>query len=193
MDGVVCRVTKYEKRTLVQVGTEAATRYTFDLKSASWKDDEAIRKQARAHKKWAALAPARASSSSEEPSTVEQQAAATELLVCRPRRKRQVPDWLQPMEGLRDFATGSRKRQRSQAECEHSCQNAACMADRAERDELRKQLASEVAAHAQLREELGVLARAASDGGAESLAAAAMQQALLAILDGEENEADELA
>ena len=54
-------------------------------------------------------------------------------------------------------------------------------------------LASEVAAHAQLREELGVLARAASDGGAESLAAAAMQQALLAILDGEENEADELA
>ena len=44
MDGVVCRVTKYEKRTLVQVGTEAATRYTFDLKSASWKDDEAIRK-----------------------------------------------------------------------------------------------------------------------------------------------------
>ena len=65
VNGVACRVTKYEKRTLVQVGTEAATRYTFDLKSASWQDDQAVRKQARAHKKWAGLAPARASSSSE--------------------------------------------------------------------------------------------------------------------------------
>ena len=64
-------------------------------------------------------------------------------------------------------------------------------------DELREQLAREAAAHAQLREELGALARAASDSGAEkggaaSLAAAAMEKALLAILDGEENEADAL-
>ena len=65
VDGVACRVAKYENRTLVQVDTQSATRYKFDLKSASWEDDEEIRKQARAHKKWAGLAPARDPGSSE--------------------------------------------------------------------------------------------------------------------------------
>ena len=133
----------------------------------------------------------------ERPAEQERPAHAhdTEVLVCRPRRKRKQPEWLVPPEALRACATGSRKRKRPAGEC--GCDKPACAADRAERDEMREQLAREAAAHAQLREELGALARAASDGGAEegaaaSLAAAAMQQALLAILDGEENEADAL-
>ena len=65
------------------------------------------------------------------------------------------------MEQLRDFAAGSRKRGRPQRECDHSCQNAACVADRAERDGLRARLAEESAAHMRLRDELHSLSRAA--------------------------------
>ena len=64
----------------------------------------------------------------EEPET---QPAPTEVLVYRPKQKRQEPEMFTPMEQLRDFATGSRKRGRPQRECDHSCQNAACVADRA--------------------------------------------------------------
>ena len=39
----------------------------------------------------------------------------TEVLVCRPTRKRQQPEWLQPAEELLGFATGSRKRAKPSA------------------------------------------------------------------------------
>lgn len=207
VDGVACRVTNYEKRTLVKVGTEAATRYTFDLKSASWKDDEAIRKQARAHKKWAALAPARASSSSEAATTAvsrvsddaeaQLEAASghrTDVLVCRPKRKRQEPDFLQPCEALREFATGSRKRKKPaepSPEDGPCCTKPACVAVRVEREELRSQLAAEAAAHMQLREQLRELASESGEGSdAAALAGSALQLALLEIIDGEEEEED---
>ena len=64
VDGVPCHVTKYTNRTLVVIGTDTVNRGTFDLKSAMWTDDyEAIRTQARAHKKFAGIAAARGSSS----------------------------------------------------------------------------------------------------------------------------------
>ena len=87
----------------------------------------------------------------EEPET---QPAPTEVLVSRPKRKRQEPDMFTPMEQLRDFATGSRKRRRSQLECDHVCQNAACAAERAELDELRGRVLEMEAQHEELRQQL---------------------------------------
>ena len=61
------------------------------------------------------------------------QAHNTEVLVCRPRRKRKQPEWLQPAEGLRECATGTRKRKRpALPACD--CKS---FATRAERDKLR--------------------------------------------------------
>lgn len=207
VNGVACRVTKYEKRTLVQVGTEAATRYTFDLRSAAWDDDHAVRKQARAHKKWAGLAPARASSSSEVASAAshggsdesEAQVPAlsgeTEVLVCRPKRKQHAPDFLQPCKALREFATGSRKRKKplepSVDDEQCCCKKPACAAARAERDELRVKLEAEAAVHMQLREQLRELASESADGDDASIAGAAFQHALLEILDGEDDGVDD--
>ena len=39
--------------------------------------------------------------------TEEQQAAVTEVLICRPKRRQQVPDFLHPNDALREFGTGS--------------------------------------------------------------------------------------
>ena len=112
----------------------------------------------------------------EEPET---QPAPTEVLVCRPKRKPQQPDMFTPMEQLRDFATGSRKRRRPLSECDNACQNAACVADRAERDGLRSQLAAEAAAHMQLREQLREPASESAEGSdAAALAGSALQLAL---------------
>ena len=100
----------------------------------------------------AAGAPAQPEALPEPPLELEQRPArahATEVLVCRPRRKRKQPEWLVPPQALRACATGSRKRKRPAGDC--ACDKPACAADRAERDELRKQLAREAAAHAQLR------------------------------------------
>ena len=47
----------------------------------------------------------------------------------------------------------------------------------------RSELAQEAAAHMRLREELGIIARAAGDGDSQIAAASVMQQALLEVLD----------
>ena len=87
----------------------------------------------------------------------------TEVLVCRPKRKRQQPEWLQPAEEPLGFATGTRKRARpptQAASCVGDCPREDCKRARDERDELSELLAREAAAHARLREELGALAHA---------------------------------
>ena len=90
----------------------------------------------------------------------------TDVLVCRPKRKRQEPTFLQPREALRDRATGSRhcKKPAEPEDDGQCCKKPACAALRAERDELRSQLAAEAAAHMQLREQLRELASESAEG-----------------------------
>ena len=63
VDGVICHVTKYPNRTYVNIGS-TSNRATFNLKNAEWTDDEAVRVQARSHRKFAGIAAAQAASSS---------------------------------------------------------------------------------------------------------------------------------
>ena len=102
------------------------------------------------------------------------------VLLCRPKRKRQELDY------LREFATGSRKRKKPaepSPEDGPCCTKPACVAVRVEREELRSQLATEAAAHMQLREQLRKLADDSAEGSdAANIAGSALQLALLEIL-----------
>ena len=74
--------------------------------------------------------------------TEEQQPAATDVLVWRSKRKRQVPDFLQPCDALREKATGSRwlKREQSDERCtKRACE---CAAVSAERDDYKQRTAA---------------------------------------------------
>ena len=92
--------------------------------------------------------------------TEEQQPSATEVLVWRPKRQRQVPDFLQPCDALREFATGSRKRGRQQSDDERCTKRACeCAAVSAERDDYKQRCEEQAAAHMRLREEVSTIAR----------------------------------
>ena len=78
-----------ELRPAEFAGLEALAGPSLTEPSESHDADEVIREAAEVH-------------------NFEQQ--PTEVLVCRPTRKRQQPEWLQPAEELLGFATGSRKR-----------------------------------------------------------------------------------
>ena len=117
--------------------------------------------------------------------TEEQQPSATEVLVWRPKRQRQVPDFLQPCDALREFATGSRKRGRQQSDDERCTKRACeCAAVSAERDDYKQRCEEQAAAHMRLREEVSAIARDAAGGDSSAATAvSAMQQALLELLD----------
>ena len=116
--------------------------------------------------------------------TEEQQPAATDVPVWRSKRKRQVPDFLQPCDALREKATGSRwlKREQSDKRCtKRACE---CAAVSAERDDYKQRCEEQAAAHMRLREEVSAIARDAAGGDSSATTAVlAMQQALLELLD----------
>ena len=134
--------------------------------------------------------------------TDEQQPAATEVVgqQGRPEREVRVPDFLQPCEDIRQFATGSRKRRRDPDDERCTKRACECAAVRAERDEYKQRCKEQAAAHMQLREKVSAIAHdvAGGDGGIGT-AASAMQQALLELLDldpqgelsGDEREGEE--
>ena len=116
--------------------------------------------------------------------TEEQQPAATDVLVWRSKRKRQVPDFLQPCDALRERATGSRKRKREQSDERCTKRACECAAASAERDDYKQRCEEQAAAHMRLREEVSAIAHAAADyDSSAATAASAMQQALLELLD----------
>ena len=97
--------------------------------------------------------------------TEEQQPSATEVLVWRPKRQRQVPDFLQPCDALREFATGSRKRGRQQSDDERCTKRACeCAAVSAERDDYKQRCEEQAVAHMRLREEVSAIAHEAAGG-----------------------------
>ena len=107
------------------------------------------------------------------------------VLVWRQKRQRQVPDFLQPCDDLREFATGSRKRGRQQSDDERCTKRACeCAAVSAERDDYKQRCEEQAAAHMRLREEVSAIARDAAGGDSSAAtAASAMQQALIELLD----------
>ena len=117
--------------------------------------------------------------------TQEQQPSATEVLVWRPKRQRQVPDFLQPCDALPQRATGSRKRRRQQSDDERCTKRACeCAAVSAERDDYKQRCEEQAAAYMRLREEVSAIARDAAGGDSSAATAvSAMQQALLELLD----------
>ena len=124
--------------------------------------------------------------------TEEQQPPATEVLVWRPKRKRQVPDFLQPCDALREFATGSRKRKREQSDERCTKRACECAAVSAERDDYKQLCEEQAVAHMRLREEVSAIAHAAAGGDSSAAtAASAMQQALLELLDISDPEHDD--
>ena len=134
--------------------------------------------------------------------TDEQQPAATEVLgrQGRPEREVRAPDFLQPCEDLRQFATGSRKRRRDPDDERCTKRACECASVRAERDEYKQRCKEQAAAHLRLREKVSAIAHDVAGGdGSIGTAASAMQQALLELLDlqegvelsGDESEGEE--
>jgi len=124
--------------------------------------------------------------------TEEQQPPATEVLVWRPKRKRQVPDFLQPCDALREFATGSRKRKREQSDERCTKRACDCAAVSAERDACKQRCDEQAVAHMRLHEEVRAIARDVAGGDSSAATAASMmQQALLEVLDVPELEHDD--
>ena len=94
----------------------------------------------------------------------------TEVIVCRPTRKRQQPDWLQPAEELLQFATGTRKRARpptQAASCVGDCPREDCRGGRG-------------AEEAEEQRSSGAGAEEQRSRGAEEQAARAAAQAAIA-------------
>ena len=94
----------------------------------------------------------------------------TEVLVCRPTRKRQQPEWLQPTEELLEFATGTRKRARpptQAASCVGDCPREDCRGGRG-------------AEEAEEQRSSGAGAEEQRSRGAEEQAARAAAQAAIA-------------
>ena len=207
VDGVRCRLNF--KSSCVTVGTSAAERrlvkpFVFDGDAAQATAAQ-VEAQVRARPGFDALAaravqavPPAANDHLAQPSDAEpaqaaappqeELSASSEALEREQRggRLREQVQLFEPPVELREKATGARwsRKRPAAAQCADSCQQEHCKRARAERDE-----ALRVASAAQeqldaVRAEMALLVEGLE--GDEKLGAAALQQALLAVLDDEE-------
>jgi hypothetical protein len=190
-----CSVTMRRGETALAAATRKLNELKDNASLSDVPDDDSGRQSAEQQ-------PAVTDEQQQPAATDEQQPAATEVVgqQGRPEREVRVPDFLQPCEEIRQFATGSRKRRRDPDDERCTKRACECASVRAERDEYKQRCKEQAAAHLRLREKVSAIAHDVAGGdGSIGTAASAMQQALLELLDlqegvelsGDESEGEE--